>query len=429
MRATQESHPKTYPVLSDKLRSLRAVVAVHDEGAAGRAAEVLHLSQSAVTRAILELEQSLGFPLFDRSSRGMSTTEAGSLLANRARRAFNELANGHHDSMRVAPKVSRAAPTPERFANTVASRSLECLIGIADHGSEPRVSAKLGVTQPTVHRSLEDIERLSGVSLFSRTPRGTRLTESGEALLRGVKLALAEIANAEDELAAFGGQLRGRVVIGALPLSSSFLVPHAVEHLMTLHPELQITIIDGTYDSLIHQLRCADIDLIVGALRTQPANSDITQNLLFKDTLAVIARTNHPITRSPLKNGLADLLDCAWVVPLPETPSRASFEGTFHAEGLAPPVALLQVNSPSVVRSLLLHSDRLALVSPLQAAPEIRSGVLVRLPIDLQKTSRDIGVAMRRDGAPSPATLALLESLRAAVDLMQASATGSAKVA
>lgn len=45
-----------------------------------RAAEVLHLTQSAVSRTIGELEQIVGLPLFDRSQRGLKLTEAGQLL-------------------------------------------------------------------------------------------------------------------------------------------------------------------------------------------------------------------------------------------------------------------------------------------------------------------------------------------------------------
>ncbi|MEG1055215.1 MAG: LysR family transcriptional regulator, partial [Janthinobacterium sp.] len=48
-----------------------AMVAVAEQGTVVRAAEVLHLSQPAVTRALRSLEDLLGFALFERCARGM----------------------------------------------------------------------------------------------------------------------------------------------------------------------------------------------------------------------------------------------------------------------------------------------------------------------------------------------------------------------
>lgn len=74
-----------------ELRQLRALVAVVDIGSVTGAAEVLHLVQPAVTRHIRALERELGVELFERSRRGMTPTEAGRSVAERARRALAEL--------------------------------------------------------------------------------------------------------------------------------------------------------------------------------------------------------------------------------------------------------------------------------------------------------------------------------------------------
>jgi LysR family transcriptional regulator of gallate degradation len=334
-----------------------------------------------------------------------------------------EPGEAHHDALAVAGSCARACArdanhhAPSRFASAVGARGFDSLLAIVQCGSEPRAAALLEVSQPTVHRTLDELEHLVGVPMFQRTLRGTRLTEAGEVILRGVKLALAEIGIAEDELAAFGGKLRGRVIVGALPLSAGYLVPRAIDATLKAHPGLQVTVVDGTYDSLIAQLRCADVDLIIGALRSQPVGSDIAQEVLFEDRLSVVVRAGHPLANSggnsptrPMR--LLDLIDQHWILPLPHTPARGVFERTFAAEGLAQPSAQLQANSPSVVRALLLDSDRLALLSPTQVDYEIRRGLLVELPITLLDATRLIGVAMRRDGAPAPGTLALVAELR-----------------
>ncbi|GHF12155.1 hypothetical protein GCM10014715_79790 [Streptomyces spiralis] len=63
---------------------------------------MLHLVQPAVTRQIRTLEQELGVPLFEQTRLGMRPTEAGSIMADRARRALMELERARAE-VRPAP--------------------------------------------------------------------------------------------------------------------------------------------------------------------------------------------------------------------------------------------------------------------------------------------------------------------------------------
>ncbi len=67
------------------LEQLRVFVAVAERQHLTRAAETLHLSQSAVSAAVSTLEERHGVVLFDRPGRGMALTEAGRLLLVEAR--------------------------------------------------------------------------------------------------------------------------------------------------------------------------------------------------------------------------------------------------------------------------------------------------------------------------------------------------------
>jgi DNA-binding transcriptional LysR family regulator len=73
----------------DKLRVFHAVA---DAGSFTRAGEILNLSQSAVSRQINGLEESLKVPLFHRHARGLKLTEQGELLNRAAREVFAKLA-------------------------------------------------------------------------------------------------------------------------------------------------------------------------------------------------------------------------------------------------------------------------------------------------------------------------------------------------
>ncbi|MBY6089173.1 LysR family transcriptional regulator [Pseudooceanicola sp. 502str34] len=64
---------------------LRIFYAVADAGSLTHAGDVLHLSQSAVSRQIRALEESLNTTLFHRHARGLILTEQGELLFDAAR--------------------------------------------------------------------------------------------------------------------------------------------------------------------------------------------------------------------------------------------------------------------------------------------------------------------------------------------------------
>jgi LysR family transcriptional regulator, transcription activator of glutamate synthase operon len=68
-----------------ELRQLRAFVHVTHAGTFTRAAEELHIAQSAVSQAVGKLEAELGFELLRRTSRGVELTEAGEAVFERAR--------------------------------------------------------------------------------------------------------------------------------------------------------------------------------------------------------------------------------------------------------------------------------------------------------------------------------------------------------
>src|SRR6056297_83760 len=92
----------------DKLRIFHAVA---DAGSLTHAGDTLHLSQSAVSRQIRALEESLDVVLFHRHARGLILTEQGELLfdATRAIRKrleaaearIRDSADGIHGELRV----------------------------------------------------------------------------------------------------------------------------------------------------------------------------------------------------------------------------------------------------------------------------------------------------------------------------------------
>ncbi len=80
-----------------KLRDLDILMAVIAAKSMGRAASRLNMSQPAVSKAVADLEHTLGVHLLDRSHRGVEPTAYGLALAKRGVVLFNELRQGVQD--------------------------------------------------------------------------------------------------------------------------------------------------------------------------------------------------------------------------------------------------------------------------------------------------------------------------------------------
>ncbi|HEV2731693.1 MAG TPA: LysR family transcriptional regulator [Terriglobales bacterium] len=85
-----------------ELRHLRYFVAVGEEQHYGRAARRLRLAQPALSRQIQDLEEEIGFKLFDRLPRGVKISEAGKLFLNDARRILREINDATARAKRIA---------------------------------------------------------------------------------------------------------------------------------------------------------------------------------------------------------------------------------------------------------------------------------------------------------------------------------------
>lgn len=88
-----------------EVRHLRLVRAIAEEGGPTRAAARLHLSQSAVSHQLAELEARLGVALFRRVRRRLELTPAGAKLLDTARSLLGELS-------RVEREIHRAGERP-----------------------------------------------------------------------------------------------------------------------------------------------------------------------------------------------------------------------------------------------------------------------------------------------------------------------------
>lgn len=79
------------------IKRLKYFLAVAEQGNINRAAEALHISQSALTRSIQVLEDNIGAILFERTQRGVKLTPIGERLFEHARRITNTVRSAELD--------------------------------------------------------------------------------------------------------------------------------------------------------------------------------------------------------------------------------------------------------------------------------------------------------------------------------------------
>ena len=112
-----------------ELRHLTVFVAVAEEASFTRAADRLHLVQSAVSASVRGLERELGAALFDRTTRRVELTDAGDALlpearqvlaaVNAAREAVDQVSGGLRGTLRLGTmqgQAMRAVSVPRLLA-------------------------------------------------------------------------------------------------------------------------------------------------------------------------------------------------------------------------------------------------------------------------------------------------------------------------
>lgn len=384
------------------LRHLRALKHVVDLRSLNRAAVAVGLSQPALTQGLHKIERQLGALLFERHSDGVTPTDAGLALADRAARALDLLAIA---SRRTARGGVRGFARPERLMTTT---QVEAFLHFADAGGFSGAATASGLSQPAIHRAVRDLEQICATPLAERRGRGMMLTPAGRSLARGVRLAAGELAAGIAE-ARGDAMASGRIAIGAMPLSRALLLPKALALFLEATPGTVIDVVEGSWRELVDPLLDGIIDIMVGALREE-APPGVEQSELFTDRLAIFGRRDHPLAKRPVDVGL--LAAQPWVVGPVGTPLRAHWEQIFA--GHPTPSVPVECGSVMVIRGLLAQSDLLTLLSPDQVALEVDAGMLVRIGPDLPLTVRTIGISTRAGWRPTRAQRGLIDALQKA---------------
>jgi DNA-binding transcriptional LysR family regulator len=189
-----------------KLRDLDILMAVIATGSMGKAANRLKISQPAVSKAIVELEDALGVQLVDRSRRGVVPTPYGLALGKRSVAIFNDLRQGVQDIDFLSdPAIGEIRiGTTEPIATAIVSPAIDRLsrkypqmifhVIAGDTGSLYREIVDRNIELAICRMIGRLPDELAAEILFYDS--FAILTSAKNPLTRRRKLTLAELANA-----------------------------------------------------------------------------------------------------------------------------------------------------------------------------------------------------------------------------------------
>ncbi|MBB3710695.1 LysR family hydrogen peroxide-inducible transcriptional activator [Limimaricola variabilis] len=229
--------------MNPSLKQLRYFVALAETGGFGRAAEIVHVTQPALSQQIKELETILGVELVERLPRGVRLTRAGREVLERSRRIMAEVADleraarmtrGLSGRLRlgviptVAPYLLPLALTRLRARDLtldirVREAQTEALLADLEAGRIDAMVAALPVAEPNLAVTPLITDRF----VLAGTPGRLARWAEGRSALRPDALAPDQLllldeghCLADQALEVCGLRGRGRVDLGASSLAT-----------------------------------------------------------------------------------------------------------------------------------------------------------------------------------------------------------------
>lgn len=288
---------------------------------------------------------------------------------------------------------------------------LRDVVAVADRGGLRAAARHLDVAQPALTRSLGEIERELGASLFERGARGTTLTATGQAFVARARSILNEVRRAEEEVAQLNGGTGGRVSMALSIASHIALLPAVLPAFRTRYPAAQLRIVEGIYATVEAGLRDGEIDFYVGPEPWGGLAPDLVQERLFTNTRVVLGRAGHPLAGV---RTLAGLAGAEWATTSVTLRADEELGELFRQHGLPPPRLALQSQSALTLIVALASTDLLAMVPAQWQGFAPLATTLAIIPVQEVLPAPDI-VLVRRAGLPlPPAATALVDLLRRA---------------
>ncbi|QBR01426.1 LysR substrate-binding domain-containing protein [Paraburkholderia pallida] len=296
------------------------------------------------------------------------------------------------------------------------ARHLRLLVTIDTYRNLTQVADVTHVTVPAVSKSLAELERGLGLTLFSRTTQGLMPTPYGDCLIRHARTMLTVLHQARDELKALRSGTEGKVHIGMLPASASVLLPQALSLLKQRSPGTNVMVTEGTTALLLPELWQGHLDLVVGRLPPPDTLGSFEEKELLEEPVLLMTGHHHPLARKKTLEW-SDLRPYPWILPPPGSILRDPLERALEAHEVPLTNNYIETLSVHVARAQLQVSDFIAVMAGTPGGDSAQP--LHTLPLSLPRLLRPAGVLWNRNRGLSPSAQLMVACLEEAAERLQ----------
>jgi DNA-binding transcriptional LysR family regulator len=257
-------------------------------------------------------------------------------------------------------------------------RLLRCALAVAAHHNFVQAAQAVHISQPSMSRSIQEVERRVGTQLFERRTGNVVPTDAGAIFLRQAREVVARSADLGREMELLKGLEKGELSIGSGTYPSAMIVDRAIVRLVRAHPTIRLRIHNDNWANLLPLLRKRELDLAVIGIPTGMAEDEPELHItrLSQHQGYFVVRSGHPLLTSKEVPTLQSILRFPVI-----TTSRISgpLLKQFLDHSTSKSFPAITCESVAMMKTIAAETDVVTLL-PLNAAiAEVRAGQLVVL--------------------------------------------------
>lgn len=175
-------------------------------------------------------------------------------------------------------------------------RVLKYFLAVAREGSITKAANALHLTQPTLTRQLQDLEKELKQKLFLRGKHKTSLTPEGIILRKRAEEIIDMVEKTEAEFQSISEVISGDIYIGCGETDSMKYLAEVMKKLQTEHTDIKFHIYSGNAEDVTEKL---DKGLLDFGVLIQPIDLSKYDNLTLpeKDVWGVVMRKDNPLAQ------------------------------------------------------------------------------------------------------------------------------------
>jgi DNA-binding transcriptional LysR family regulator len=140
-------------------------------------------------------------------------------------------------------------------------QAFKVFVAIARTGSQTRAAEQLHLTQPAVGLQIKSLQQETGLELFTRTPRGMRLTSNGALLLQLAEKVLDAQQEFKSAAARMNNEVRGSLAIGTILDPEFTRLGGFLKTLLELGHRIDIKLSHGMSGDVAARIHSGELDV------------------------------------------------------------------------------------------------------------------------------------------------------------------------